>query len=96
MDLPNNDKVMELKWEFKVKKDVEGCMKHKARFVAKKYVQEEGVDFEEVFVPIAKMESVRLLIALVAQESWKVHHMDVNSVYLKGEIEGDGGATWLQ
>ena len=47
------------------------------------------MDFKEVFVPIAKMESVRLLISLAAQESWKVHHMDVNSVFLNGEIEGD-------
>jgi hypothetical protein len=89
VDLPNDEKTMELKWEFKVKKDVEGCMKHKARFVAKEYVQGESMDFEEVFILIAKMESVRLLIALAAQESWKVHHMDVKSAFLNGEIEGD-------
>ena len=40
MDLPNNEKAMELKWDFKVKRDVEVCMKHKARLVAKGYVQE--------------------------------------------------------
>ncbi|XBI97710.1 hypothetical protein VPH35_018033 [Triticum aestivum] len=87
---PNdNENAMDLKWEFKVKKDVEGCMKHKARFVAKEYVQGESMDFEEVFIPIAKMESVRLLIALAVQESWKVHHMDVKSAFLNSEIEGD-------
>ena len=43
-----------------MKKDVEGSVKHKARLVAKEYVQEEGVDFKEVFVPVARMESVRL------------------------------------
>ena len=89
VDLPNNEKAMELKWEFKVKKDVEGCMKHKARFVAKEYMQEKCVDFEEVFIPIEKMESVELLIALAVQESWKIHHMDVKSAFLNGELEGD-------
>ena len=64
MDLPNNEKVMDLKWEFKIKKDGEGSVKHDARLVAKEYVQEEGVDFEELFVPVAKMESVELPIAL--------------------------------
>ena len=47
------------------------------------------MNFEEVFVLIAKMESVRLLIALVAQESWKIHHMDVKSVFLNDELERD-------
>ena len=45
------------------------------------------MDFEEVFVPVARMESVRLLIALAAQESWKIHHMDVKSTFLNGEAE---------
>ena len=57
--------------------------------MTKEYVQEEGVDFKEVFISIAKMESIRLLIALAAQESWKVHHIDVNSVFLNCKIEGD-------
>ena len=89
VDLPDNEKVMDLKWEFMIKKDADGSVKHKARLVAKEYVQEEGVDFEEVFVPVAKMESVRLLIALAVQESWKIHHMDVKSAFLNGELEGD-------
>jgi hypothetical protein len=89
MDLPNGYKAIELKWEFKIKNDDEGCVKHKARLVAKEYVQGECVNFEEVFAPVARMESVRLLIALAAQKSWKIHHMDVKSAFLNGEIEGD-------
>jgi hypothetical protein len=73
---------------YKIKKDVEGnLVKHKARLVAKGYVQEQGVDFEEVFAPVARMESVRLLMALAAQESWKLHHIDVKSTFLNGELE---------
>jgi hypothetical protein len=72
---------------FKVKKDPEGNVtKHKARLVAKGYAQREGVDFEEVFAPVARIETVRLLIALAARTGWKVHHMDVKSAFLNGDL----------
>ncbi|KAF0931476.1 hypothetical protein E2562_004599 [Oryza meyeriana var. granulata] len=61
-------------------------IKHKARLVAKGYVQQPGVDFDEVFAPMARIESVRLLLALAAQEGWPVHHMDVKSAFLNGEL----------
>jgi hypothetical protein len=68
VDLPNNHKAIGLKWVYKIKKDAEGkLVKQKARLVAKGYVQEQGVDFEEVFTPVARMESVRLLIALAVK-----------------------------
>ncbi|XP_073360551.1 uncharacterized protein [Aegilops tauschii subsp. strangulata] len=58
VDPPNDHKIIGLKWVYKVKKDAEGnLVKHKARLVAKGYVQEQGVDFEEVFAPITRMES---------------------------------------
>jgi hypothetical protein len=69
--------------------ELDDLVKYKAMLVAKGYMQEEGVNFEEVFVPVARMESVRLLIPLVAQESWKIHHMDVKSVFLNGELDED-------
>ena len=88
VNLPNGHKAIGLKWVYKIKKDAEGnLVKHKARLVAKGYVQEQGVDFEEVFAPVARMESVRLLIALAAKESWRLHHMDVKSAFLNGELE---------
>uniref|UniRef100_A0A453AK76 Reverse transcriptase Ty1/copia-type domain-containing protein n=1 Tax=Aegilops tauschii subsp. strangulata TaxID=200361 RepID=A0A453AK76_AEGTS len=87
-DLPNGQNAIELKWVYKVKKDAErNLMKHKARLVAKACVQEQDVDFEEVFAPVARMDSVRLLIALAAQESWRIHHLYVNSAFLTGELE---------
>ena len=80
-------KAIGLKWVFKVKKDPNGIVtKHKARLVAKGYAQREGVDFEEVFAPMARIEIVRLLIALVALKGWQVHHMDVKSVFLNGDL----------
>ncbi|KAF0933728.1 hypothetical protein E2562_019206 [Oryza meyeriana var. granulata] len=76
-----------LKWVYKVKKNAAGeVIKHKARLVAKGYVQQSGVDFDEVFAPVARIESVRLLLALAAQEGWPVHHMDVKFAFLNGEL----------
>ena len=55
--------------------------------MAKGYVQKEAVDFEEVFAPVARLESVRLLFAIAAHCSWEVHHMDVKSAFLNGELK---------
>jgi len=77
-----------LKWVFKLKKDEHGAViRHKARLVARGFVQQEGVDYEDAFAPVARMESVRVLLALAAQEGWAVHHMDVKSAFLNGELQ---------
>jgi hypothetical protein len=84
---PPNHKPIGLKWVYKLKKDTQGAVvKHKARLVAKGYVQRQGVDYEEVFAPVARLETVRLLLALAAQGDWKVHHMDVKSAFLNGDL----------
>jgi len=80
-------KIIGLKWVFKLKKDSEGRItKHKARLVAKGYVQQHGIDFEEVFAPVARMETVRIIMVLAVQEGWLLHHMDVKSAFLNGEL----------
>lgn len=64
-DLPKEQKAIGLKWVFKVKRDAAGnIVKHKARLVAKGYAQKEDVDFDEVFAPVARFETIRVLIAL--------------------------------
>jgi hypothetical protein len=78
VNLPHGHRPIGLKWVFKVKRDeASAIVKHKARLVAKGYVQQEGVDFDEVFAPVARMESIQMLLAVAAQEGWLVHHMDV-------------------
>jgi hypothetical protein len=85
--LPQGHRAIGLKWVFKVKKDPEGnVIKHKARLVAKGYAQRQGVDFDEVFAPVARMETVRLMLAIAAHCGWQVHHMDVRSAFLNGEL----------
>ena len=72
---------------YKVKQDEHGTIvKHKTRLVARGFVQREGIDFMEVFAPVACMESVRLLLALAAAKDWRVHHLDVKSAFLNGEL----------
>jgi hypothetical protein len=66
--LPSGCKAIGLKWVFKVKRDPTGkIVKYKARLIAKGYAQIQGVDYDEVFAPVARLETVRLLLALAAQ-----------------------------
>ena len=88
VNLPHGHRPIGLKWVFKVKRDETGAIvKHKACLVAKGYVQQEGIDFDEVFMPVAQMESIRMLLTVAAQEGWLVHHMDVKSAFLNGELK---------
>ena len=67
VDPPPGCRSIGLKWVYKVKQDERGAIvKHKARLVARGFVQREGIDFEEVFVPVECMESIQLLLALAA------------------------------
>ncbi|GKE03752.1 ribonuclease H-like domain, reverse transcriptase, RNA-dependent DNA polymerase [Tanacetum coccineum] len=86
--LPKGHKAIGLKWVFKTKKDANGnIIKHKARLVAKGYIQEHGIDFKEVFAPVARMETIRLLLAIAANNKWEVHHLDVKSAFLHGDLK---------
>lgn len=88
VELPPGHRAIGLKWVFKVKRDENGNVaRYKARLVAKGYVQRAGIDYDEVFAPVARMESIRLLLALAAHKSWEVHHMDVKSAFLNGNLE---------
>jgi Reverse transcriptase (RNA-dependent DNA polymerase) len=57
-------------------------VKHIARLVAKGYKQQAGIDYEEVFAPVARIKTIRLLISLAAQSKWRIYQMDVKSVFL--------------
>ncbi|KAI3510533.1 hypothetical protein L1887_17599 [Cichorium endivia] len=88
VELPPGRKPIGLKWVFKLKKDPDGrVLKHKARLVAKGYVQKPGIDFDEVFAPVARIETVRILLALAGNNGWLVHHLDVKSAFLNGDLE---------
>jgi hypothetical protein len=87
-NLPRGHRAITLKWVFKLKRDeVNAIIKHKARLVARGFLQREGIDFDDAFAPVARMESVRLLLTLAAQEGWCVHHMDVKSAFLNSDLK---------
>nr|GEU97636.1 retrovirus-related Pol polyprotein from transposon TNT 1-94 [Tanacetum cinerariifolium] len=83
--LPDKVMVITLKWIYKVKLDeLEGILKNKARLVAHGYRQEEGIDFEEPFAPVARLEVVRIFLAFVAHMNMIVYQMDVKTAFLNG------------
>ncbi|GJZ56453.1 retrovirus-related pol polyprotein from transposon TNT 1-94 [Tanacetum coccineum] len=85
--VPRPDKVMviTLKWIYKVKLDeLGGILKNKARLVARGYRQEEGIDFEESFAPVARLEAVRIFLAFAAHMNMIVYQMDVKTAFLNG------------
>jgi len=88
VELPVRHRAIGLKWVYKIKRDENGnVVRHKARLVAKGYVQQAEVDFDEVFAPVARLESVRTMLALAAHQRWEVHHMDVKSAFLNGDLK---------
>jgi hypothetical protein len=61
--------------------------KYKARFVARGFSQREGIDYEETFSPVARYTSIMTILSLAAMMKWKVHQMDVKTIFLNGEIK---------
>jgi hypothetical protein len=85
---PNNKNVISTKWVFMNKLNEDGQVtRNKARLVCKGYAQIEGIDFEETFSPVARMEAIRLLLAYACSKNIKVYQMDVKSSFLNGELE---------
>nr|GEX57538.1 Gag-Pol polyprotein [Tanacetum cinerariifolium] len=88
VDRPLCTNVINLKWLWKNKCDEENTViRNKSRLVAKGYAQKEGVDFEESFAPVARLEAVRLFIAYVAHKSFTVYQMDIKIVFLYGPLK---------
>ncbi|GJT55844.1 putative ribonuclease H-like domain-containing protein [Tanacetum coccineum] len=79
-------------WVFRNKKDERGIVvKNKARLVAQGHTQEEGIDYDEIFAPVARIESIRLFMAYASFKDFIVYQMDVKSAFLYGKIEEEAG-----
>ncbi|GJY70586.1 putative ribonuclease H-like domain-containing protein [Tanacetum coccineum] len=88
VDLPNEKNAIRTKWVFRIKKDERGIViRNKARLVAQGHRQEEGIDYEEVFAPVARIEAIRLFLAYASFMGFLVYQMDVKSAFLYGTIE---------
>nr|GEU51693.1 hypothetical protein [Tanacetum cinerariifolium] len=88
VNLPHGKRAIGTKWVFKNKKDERGIMvRNKARLVAQGHTQEEGIDYEEVFALVARIESIRLFLAYASYMGFMVYQMGVKSAFLYGTIE---------
>nr|GEW12103.1 retrovirus-related Pol polyprotein from transposon TNT 1-94 [Tanacetum cinerariifolium] len=87
---PDNYTPLTLKWLFKNKHDEENTIiRNKSRLVVRGYRQEEGIDFEESFTPVARMEAIRIFLAYVAHKLFTVFQMDVKIAFLHGSLKED-------
>ncbi|GJS62677.1 putative reverse transcriptase, RNA-dependent DNA polymerase [Tanacetum coccineum] len=88
VELPNEKRAIGTKWVFSNKKDERGIViKNKARLVAQRYTQEKGIDYDEVFAPIARIKAITLFLAYASFKDFVVYHMDVKRAFLYGKIE---------
>jgi hypothetical protein len=83
-----NQNVVGTKWVFHNKQDEHGVVtRNKARLVAKEYSQVEGLDFDETYAPVARLESIRILLACATYHGFKLYQMDMKSAFLNGPIK---------
>ncbi|CAL2258193.1 unnamed protein product [Prunus armeniaca] len=88
VDRPSDKPVIGVKCVYKTKLNLDGSIqKHKARLVVKGYAQKPGIDFNETFAPVARLDTIRTLIALAAQKRWKLYQLDVKSAFLNGVLK---------
>jgi hypothetical protein len=87
VDVPEAKDVISVIWIYKTKQDAEGnVQKNKARLVARGFTQQLGIDFNETFAPFACMDTIKTMLAIVAQYKWSVYHMDVKSSFFNGHL----------
>ncbi|GKA62319.1 retrovirus-related pol polyprotein from transposon TNT 1-94 [Tanacetum coccineum] len=88
VDRPLCKNVINIKWLWKNKRDEENTVIHnKARLVAKGHSQAEGIDFEESFSPVARLEAVKIFVVHIAHKSFQIYHMDIKTSFLNGPLK---------
>jgi hypothetical protein len=84
---PPNVNVVGSKWVFRLKRNAEGeITRHKAQLVAQGFTQQYGVDYIDTYAPVARLVSIRFLLAITNRHDWDIRHMDIRGAYLNGEL----------
>ena len=86
IELPKGRKALKNKWVFKLKNDDQKLLKYKTRLVVKGFGQKQGIDFDEIFSPVVKMCSIRVILGLAASMNLELEQLDVKTAFLHGDL----------
>jgi ATP-binding cassette subfamily B (MDR/TAP) protein 1 len=87
--LPEGKEALQNKWVYRVKTEHDGSKRFKARLVVKGFQQKKGIDYSEIFSPVVKLTTIRVVLGIVAAENLHLEQLDVKTTFLHGELEED-------
>ena len=87
--MPVRKKALHNKWVNRIKNEHDGSKRYKARLIVKGFQQKEGIDYKEIFSPVVKMSTIRLVLGMVVAENLHLEQLDVKTAFLHGDLEED-------